>query len=81
MVNSPMFQSQKIKTLLLVAFSTNDDIIEWHQGIEMFISMRRIKKPYIMFVYDDKNHSLEEKLQKKVIRNSPITSLYQENND
>ena len=65
MVNSPMFQSQKIKTLLLVAFSTNDDIIEWHQGIEMFISMRRIKKPYIMFVYDDKNHSLEKKLQKK----------------
>ena len=65
MVNSPMFQSQKIKTLLLVAFSTNDDIIEWHQGIEMFISMRRIKKPYIMFVYDDKNHSLEKKQQKK----------------
>ena len=65
MVNSPMFQSQKIKTLLLVAFSTNDDIIEWHQGIEMFISMRRIKKPYIMFVYDDKNPILWKKSSKK----------------
>ena len=65
MANSPMLQAQKIKTPLLVAFGTNDDIIEWNQGIEMFITMRRIKKPYIMFVYDDKNHSLEKKQQKK----------------
>jgi len=61
MANSPMFQAQKIKTPLLVAFGTSDGAVDWHQGIEMFTTMRRMEKPYIMLVYDGENHSLAKK--------------------
>jgi len=61
MANSPMFQAQGIKTPLLVAFGTSDGAVDWHQGIEMFTTMRRMEKPYIMLVYDGENHSLAKK--------------------
>jgi dienelactone hydrolase len=61
MANSPMFQAQNIKTPLLVAFGTSDGAVDWHQGIEMFTTMRRMEKPYIMLVYDGENHSLAKK--------------------
>ena len=61
MANSPMFQAQNIKTPLLVAFGTSDGAVDWHQGIEMFTTMRRMEKPYIMLVYEGENHSLSKK--------------------
>lgn len=61
MANSPMFQARNIKTPLLVAFGTNDGAVDWHQGIEMYTTMRRMEKPYIMLVYDGENHSLAKK--------------------
>jgi len=61
MKNSPMFQASGIKTPLLVAFGTSDGAVDWHQGIEMFTTMRRMEKPYIMLVYDGENHSLAKK--------------------
>lgn len=61
MANSPMFQARNINTPLLVAFGTNDGAVDWHQGIEMFTTMRRLEKPYIMLVYDGENHSLAKK--------------------
>lgn len=59
--NSPMFQAKNIETPLLVAFGTQDGAVDWHQGIEMFTTMRRMQKPYIMLVYDGENHSLAKK--------------------
>jgi dipeptidyl aminopeptidase/acylaminoacyl peptidase len=61
LANSPMFQARNINTPLLVAFGTNDGAVDWHQGIEMFTTMRRLEKPYIMLVYDGENHSLAKK--------------------
>jgi dipeptidyl aminopeptidase/acylaminoacyl peptidase len=61
MRNSPMFQAQNIVTPLLVAFGNEDGAVDWHQGIEMFTTMRRMEKPYIMLVYDSENHSLSKK--------------------
>ncbi|MBE0676184.1 MAG: S9 family peptidase [Bacteroidales bacterium] len=61
MANSPMFQAKNISTPLLVAFGTSDGAVDWHQGIEMFTTMRRMEKPYIMLVYDGENHSLAKK--------------------
>lgn len=72
MANSPMFQAQKIKTPLLVAFGTNDDIIKWHQGIEMFIIKRIIEKPYIMLIYNEKT-IFRKKLQ---IKSDPEFTYY-----
>ncbi len=59
--NSPMFNAQNITTPLLVTFGNNDGAVDWHQGIEMYTTMRRMEKPFIMLVYDGENHSLSKK--------------------
>ena len=56
-----MFGAQNIKTPLLVTFGTSDGAVDWHQGIEMFTTMRRMEKPFIMLVYEGENHSLAKK--------------------
>ncbi|HVF97216.1 MAG TPA: prolyl oligopeptidase family serine peptidase [Flavisolibacter sp.] len=61
MRNSPMYQAKNIKTPLLVAFGDKDGAVDWHQGIEMYSTMRRMEKPFIMLVYADENHSLAKK--------------------
>jgi dipeptidyl aminopeptidase/acylaminoacyl peptidase len=61
MANSPMFQAQNIKTPLLVAFGDKDGAVDWHQGIEMYTTMRRMEKPMVMLVYADENHSVRKK--------------------
>jgi dipeptidyl aminopeptidase/acylaminoacyl peptidase len=61
MRNSPMYQASKIQAPLLVAFGDKDGAVDWHQGIEMYSTMRRMEKPFIMLVYADENHSLAKK--------------------
>ena len=61
MRNSPMYQAKNIKTPLLVAFGDKDGAVDWHQGIEMYSTMRRMEKPFIMLVYADENHGLAKK--------------------
>jgi dipeptidyl aminopeptidase/acylaminoacyl peptidase len=61
MRNSPMFNAAKIKSPLLVAFGDKDGAVDWHQGIEMYGTMRRMEKPHIMLVYADENHGLAKK--------------------
>lgn len=65
MDNSPMFNAGNIKTPLLVAFGNKDGAVDWHQGIEMYTTMRRMEKPYIMLVYDGENHGLRKKENRK----------------
>lgn len=59
--NSPMFNADKIKTPLLVAFGDKDGAVDWHQGIEMYGTLRRMQKEHVMLVYADENHSLAKK--------------------
>lgn len=61
MRNSPMYQAANIKAPLLVAFGDKDGAVDWHQGIEMYSTMRRMEKPFIMLVYADENHGLAKK--------------------
>ena len=61
MRNSPMYNAANIKTPLLVAFGDKDGAVDWHQGIEMYSTMRHMQKPYIMLVYADENHGLAKK--------------------
>ncbi len=61
MRNSPMYNAKNIKTPLLVAFGDKDGAVDWHQGIEMYSTMRRMQKPHIMLVYADENHGLAKK--------------------
>lgn len=59
--NSPMFNATNIKAPLLVAFGDKDGAVDWHQGIEMYGTMRRMQKPHVMLVYADENHGLAKK--------------------
>ncbi len=59
--NSPMFNAGKIQAPLLVAFGDKDGAVDWHQGIEMYGTMRRMEKPHVMLVYADENHGLAKK--------------------
>jgi len=59
--NSPMFNASKIKAPLLIAFGDKDGAVDWHQGIEMYGTMRRMEKPHVMLVYADENHGLAKK--------------------
>lgn len=59
--NSPLYQAENIQTPLLVAFGDKDGAVDWHQGIEMYITMRRMEKPMIMLVYAGENHGLRKK--------------------
>jgi len=59
--NSPLFQAENITTPLLVAFGDQDGAVDWHQGIELYITMRRMEKPMIMLVYAGENHGLRKK--------------------
>ncbi len=59
--NSPIFQAQNITTPLLVAFGDKDGAVDWHQGIELYTTMRRMEKPYVMLVYEGENHSVRKK--------------------
>lgn len=61
MRNSPMYGAANIKTPLLVAFGDKDGAVDWHQGIEMYSTLRRMQKPHIMLVYADENHGLAKK--------------------
>jgi len=58
--NSPMFQAANIQTPLLVTFGDQDGAVDWHQGIEMYTTMRRMEKEMIMLVYADENHSVRK---------------------
>ncbi|TAH07432.1 MAG: S9 family peptidase [Sphingobacteriia bacterium] len=59
--NSPMFNATKIKAPLLVTFGDKDGAVDWHQGIEMYGTMRRMEKPHVMLVYADENHNFTKK--------------------
>lgn len=61
MRNSPMFNASKIKTPLLIAFGDKDGAVDWHQGIEMYGTLRRMEKEHVMLVYADENHGLAKR--------------------
>lgn len=59
--NSPIFNMENNTTPLMVAFGTDDGAVDFNQGVELYTTMRRMEKPYIMLVYEGENHSLRRK--------------------
>lgn len=56
--NSPIFNAQKIDTPLMVAFGTEDGAVDFNQGVELYTTLRRMQKPFVMLVYEGANHHL-----------------------
>ncbi|MEQ1822121.1 MAG: prolyl oligopeptidase family serine peptidase [Fimbriimonadaceae bacterium] len=63
--NSPVFHADKIKTPLLIMHNDKDGSVPWWQGIEMFNAMRRLDKPAWMCVYNEEDHNLIQRKNRK----------------
>jgi len=59
--NSPLFSADKIETPLLIMANDNDGAVPWSQGVELFLSMRRLQKPVWLLNYNNDEHNLNKK--------------------
>ena len=63
--NSPLFHLPKVKTPLLIMHNDQDGAVPWYQGIELFTGLRRLGKPAWMLQYNDEDHNLKERKNRK----------------
>lgn len=56
--NSPIFFAPQVETPLLMMHNDDDGAVPWYQGIEYFVSLRRLNKPVWMLVYNGEQHNL-----------------------
>ena len=54
--NSPIFNIDKINTPLLILHNDADGHVPWYQGIEFFMSLRRLGKPSWLLNYNGEPH-------------------------
>ena len=63
--NSPLFHVPDIETPLFIMHNDADGAVPWYQGIEFYMSLRRLQKPTWMVVYNDEDHNLRKRKNKK----------------
>ena len=63
--NSPVFRADRIKTPLMIMSNDKDGAVPHTQGIEMYSAMRRLGKPCWMVVYNDEDHNLVQRKNRK----------------
>ena len=59
--NSPVFFADKVETPVLIMHNDADGAVPWYQGIEFFMSLRRLGKPAWLLEYNDEAHNLVER--------------------
>jgi dipeptidyl aminopeptidase/acylaminoacyl peptidase len=63
--NSPLFFLDKVQTPLLIMSNDKDGAVPWYQGIELFTGLRRLQKPSWLLVYNNEDHNLVERKNRK----------------
>jgi len=63
--NSPIFFVPKINTPVLIMHNDADGAVPWYQGIEFFVSLRRLAKPAWLLTYNDEAHNLSKRPNQK----------------
>lgn len=66
--NSPLFNFPKVKTPVVVMANDADGAVPWYQGIEMFTALRRLGKQVWMLNYNNEDHNLVERKNRKDIQ-------------
>jgi dipeptidyl aminopeptidase/acylaminoacyl peptidase len=56
--NSPVHNAGTIKTPLLMFFGESDENVDWRQGIELHLAMRRMQKQNVFLVYPGEDHQI-----------------------
>ncbi len=59
--NSPLFYADKVETPLLIMHNDKDGAVPWYQGIELFMTLRRLGKPTWLLQYNDEAHNLSQR--------------------
>ncbi len=59
--NSPVFHAPNVTTPVLIMHNDNDGAVPWYQGIEFFMSLRRLGKPAWLLEYNNEAHNLLER--------------------
>jgi dipeptidyl aminopeptidase/acylaminoacyl peptidase len=59
--NSPIFRMDSIKTPLLIFHNDGDGAVPFSQGLDFFLSMRRLQKPAWLLNYKREGHTLAAK--------------------
>lgn len=59
--NSPVFFAPNVTTPVLIMHNDQDGAVPWYQGIEFFMSLRRLGKPAWLLQYNDEAHNLRER--------------------
>ena len=55
--NSPVWQSMKRKAPILITVGDQDGAVDYHQGIELYNTLRRMGKDCVLLVYYGENHN------------------------
>ncbi|MDX2268644.1 MAG: prolyl oligopeptidase family serine peptidase [Bryobacter sp.] len=59
--NSPVFRADSITTPLLMMHNDADDAVPYTQGLELFLSLRRLGKEAYLFNYNGEPHNLRKR--------------------
>jgi dipeptidyl aminopeptidase/acylaminoacyl peptidase len=73
--NSPIFNIDKINTPLLIMHNDEDGHVPWYQGIEFFVSLRRLGKPSWFLNYNGEPH-WPVKLQNRIDFNIRMAQFF-----
>lgn len=63
--NSPLFKVPDIETPMFLMHNDADGAVPWYQGIEFYMSLRRLQKPAWMVVYNGEAHNLRKRKNRK----------------
>jgi dienelactone hydrolase len=58
--NSPVFWADRVKTPVMMINNDQDDAVPWYQGIEFYLSLRRLGKEVYMLNYNGERHNLAQ---------------------
>lgn len=63
--NSAIFNADKIHTPIMIFHNDKDGAVPFTHGLDLFLSMRRLKRPAWLLNYKGANHTLEELPEQK----------------
>lgn len=63
--NSPLNNVENINKPLLFWSGKNDQQVDWHQSIELYLAMHRLEKNNIMLLYPEEEHSFSDPYNQK----------------
>lgn len=63
--NSPLFFMDRVTTPVLIMHNDEDGSVPWYQGIEMFMSLKRLNSPAWLLQYNGEDHNLRLRKNRK----------------